>query len=336
MIGKRDFPVSRLGPDIIAAYDPPIKMIWVERGNPVTQNPETNTVLEAVRSLDFRVVVEQFLTDTAREADIILPSKTMFEQTDVINAYWHSYIQIKQKVIDPPGEVKPESEIYRMLAAKLGMTSGELPDMIPGPSDEEIEAFLALQLEGFPDITLQALKQGPVLAPGHREIAFSDHKYSTPSGKIELYSHEAKEKWGLEPLPVFTESEESARGKSPEAQKYTLYLMTPNTKNRIHSQFNNLAMIKQVSPKPYIYINPEDAQSRNIKNKDYVKVYNDRGFLKLEARIDFSMKTGCVSVTNGWWITEGGTVNFLSKARETDMGFGAAFHDNLVEIEKVR
>jgi anaerobic selenocysteine-containing dehydrogenase len=99
---------ARLGKDMLAADDPPLRMIWVERGNPVTQNPETHTVLKAFRSLDFRVVVDQFLTDTAREADIILPAKTLFEQTDVIGAYWHPYIQLRQKVIEPPSEVKHE------------------------------------------------------------------------------------------------------------------------------------------------------------------------------------------------------------------------------------
>ena len=111
--------------------------------------------------------------------------------------------------------------------------------------------------------------------------------------------------------------------------------MTPNTKNRTHSQFNNLKLIRQFSPKPFLEMNPEDADQREIKTKDLVRVFNDRGSLELEARIDFSMKKGCVSVTNGWWITEGGTVNFLSLGRETDMGFGAAYHDNLVEVKKI-
>ncbi len=110
---------ARLGKDIIDTKDPAIKMIWVERGNPVTQNPDTNQVLAAFRSAEFRVVVDQFMTDTAREADLILPAKTMFEQSDVIGAYWHPYIQLKQKVIDPPGQVKPESEIYYELANRL-------------------------------------------------------------------------------------------------------------------------------------------------------------------------------------------------------------------------
>ena len=94
-------------------------------------------------------------------------------------------------------------------------------------------------------------------------------------------------------------------------------------------------MIRRLSPKPLVTMNPEDARERGISDGGIVKIYNDRGTLQIEAKLDYSIKPGCVSVTNGWWITEGGTVNFLSAGRETDMGYGAAFHDNLVEIEKV-
>lgn len=327
--------VARLGQDMLNQKDPPLKMIWVERGNPVTQNPETHTVLKAFRSLDFRVVVEEFFTDTAREADIVLPAKTMFEQSDVIGAYWHSYIQLKQKVIEPPGEVKPESEIYRLLALRLGFSSEDIAGKIPGSSDREIEVFLEKKLEPFPGLSLQRLREGPVLAPGLQEVAFSDFVFRTPSGKIELYSEEVGKRWGLDPLPVYTEPVESARGVSPEAKKYPLYFMTPNTKNRTHSQFNNLKLIRQFSPRPFAAMNPEDAIQRGIMNNNMVRIFNDRGQLEVEVRIDFSMKRGCVCVTNGWWIPEGGTVNFLSLGRETDMGYGSAFHDTLVEVKRV-
>ena len=326
---------ARLGRDMLEQKDPPLKMIWVERGNPVTQNPETHTVLKAFRALDFRVVVEQFFTDTAREADIILPAKTMFEQSDVIGAYWHPYIQLKQKVIEPQGEVKPETEIYRLLAERLGISEEEMAGKIPGVSDEEVEAFLAKKLEPFPGLTLARLREGPILAPGMQEVAFADFKFPTPSGKIELYSEEAKERWGLDPLPVFTEPMESVRRRSRESEKYPLYFMTPNTKNRTHSQFNNLELIRRFSPKPFLVVNAEDAKSRGIKADDRVKVFNDRGELDVEVRIDFSMKKGCVCMTNGWWISDGGTVNFLSLGRETDMGYGSAFHDNLVDIKRL-
>ncbi len=333
-IARVSISTTRLGQDMLATQDPPLKMIWVERGNPVTQNPETHTVLQAIRSLDFRVVIDQFLTDTAREADIILPAKTMFEQSDVIGAYWHPYIQLKQKIIDPPGEVKPESEVYYLLANRSNFPEEEIRASLPGLFDEDIDAFLQRKLEPFPELTLERLREGPVLAPGCQEIAFSDFNFPTPSGKIELWSEEARQRWGVPHLPTYTEPVESVKWQENTNHKFPLYLMTPNTKNRIHSQFNNLRMIRQVSEKPVVYMNPADANRRGINAGDRVRIYNDRGELKMEAKLDYSLKDGCVVITNGWWISEGGTVNFLSYGRETDMGFGAAFHENLVEIKK--
>ncbi len=325
-----------LGPRMLELNDPPLKMAWVERGNPISQNPGTGKVLEAFRSLDFRVVIEQFLTDTAREADIILPAKSFFEQSDIIGAYWHPYIQLKQKIIEPPGQVKPESEVYWLLAKRLGLSVQQLSGKIPGPDDSAVEAFLESKLAPFPELTLERLQRGPVLAPGVEEVAFADFCFPTPSGKIELYSAEARDRWRLDPLPAFTEAEESLAGPSAAAQRYFLNLLTPNTKNHIHSQFNNLPSIRQFSPKPVLTIGTADAASRGIANGDPVRLFNDRGELFLEARIDFGLKKGCVCLANGWWISQGGGVNFLSMARETDMGYGAAFHDNLVEVEKVK
>jgi anaerobic selenocysteine-containing dehydrogenase len=325
---------ARLGPAMLETQDPPLRMAWVERGNPITQNPETNTVLEAFRALELRVVVEQFLTDTAREADIVLPAKTMFEQSDVIGAYWHSYLQLKQKVIEPPGEVKPESEIYRLLAERLGLSEAQNPEVFP-VTDAEVDAYLEKALEPFPELTLDRLREGPQPAPSQQEVAFSDFRFPTPSGKIELESREAAERWGVDPLPLYTEPVESARRGVPDPDVYPLYLLTPNTKNRIHSQFNNLKMIRQLSDEPLAYIHPDDAARRGIRDGQWVRVFNDRGELELEARLDNGLKAGCVCVTNGWWISEGGTVNLCSAARETDMGYGAAFHDVRVEVEAV-
>ena len=328
--------VAKLGQDILNQTNPPLKMIWVERGNPVTSNPDTNTVLRAFRSLEFRVVVDQFMTDTAREADIILPAKSMFEQSDVINAYWHPYIQIKQKIMEPPAQVKPETEIYYLLAKKLGIPQEKINKHLPGLTDADINGYLTKRLAPFPELTLESLSKSPIIAPGHQEIAFSDYIFPTPSGKVELYSEEAQKRWGVSPLPEYTESVESVKQKLEQAIRYPLHLLTPNTKNRIHSQFNNLSMIRAISPKPILSLNIEDAKKRGIKNGDIVQIYNDRGALTIEAQIDFSIKSGCVSVTNGWWICDGGTVNFLSAGRETDIGYGAAFHDNLVEVEKTQ
>jgi anaerobic selenocysteine-containing dehydrogenase len=317
---------SRLGQDILEASDPPIKMVWVERGNPVTQNPDTNTVLKAFRSLEFRVVVEQFMTDTAREADLVLPAKSMFEQSDVIGAYWHPYVQLKQKMLEPPGEVKPETEVYWHLAQQLELPEADIAATIPAPSDQSVEAYLCRKLEPFPEITLDKLAQAPIIAPGHQEIAFSDYRFATPSGKIELASAEASERWSVDPVPGFVELAESGR-------HYPLYFMTPNTKNRIHSQFNNLRTILALSPAPELLINPDDALARGIEDGARTRIFNDRGELTTRVKFDYGIRRGCVSMTNGWWISQGGTVNFLSLGRATDMGHGAAFHNNRVDVE---
>jgi len=334
-VARVSISTALLGPAMLATTDPPLRMAWVERGNPITQNPESHKVLEAFRSLDFRVVVDQFITDTAREADIVLPAKSMFEQSDVIGAYWHAYIQLKRKVIDPPGEVKPESEIYRLLAERLGIGEASDPSVFP-VSDEEVESYLERALDPFPSLSVARLGDGPVPAPGQQEVAFSDLVFPTPSGKIELLSDEAVQLWGVDRLPTFEESAESLRRSQPDADEFPLYLLTPNTKNRIHSQFNNLKMIRDLSPGPVVYIHPRDARSRRIADGDRVRIYNGRGELQFEARLDNGLKAGCVCVTNGWWISEGGTVNFCSAARETDMGHGAAFHDNRVQVEALR
>jgi anaerobic selenocysteine-containing dehydrogenase len=324
---------ARLGPAMVEQRDPPLRVAWVERGNPVTQNPQTGAVLEAFRALDFRVVVDQFLTDTAREADIVLPAKTMFEQTDVINAYWHPYIQIKDKVIDPPGEVRPESEIYRELAGRLGVPGSAIAEVFPAPSDEAVEAWLEAKLAPYPELSLERLREGPVAAPGTQEVAWSDLVFSTPSGRIELVCDEARERWGSDPLPVFFEREERpGRG---EAEDFPLQILTPNTKNRIHSQFGNLPSIRALDPKPLIQLSPPDADARRIADGDRVRVFNARGSVEIEAAIDHSLRPGCVVVHNGWWLSEGGGINLLSAARETDMGHGAAFHDNAVEVERL-
>ncbi len=161
--------------------------------------------------------------------------------------------------------------------------------------------------------------------------------FATPSGRIELRSEEAANRWSVDALPSFSESAESVRSTAAEdGASYPLYFLTPNTKNRIHSQFNNLESIRAFSPAPVLHMHPTDARPRGVGEGDSVRVFNDRGSLEVPVRLVHGIKPGCVAMTNGWWISEGGTVNVCSAGRETDMGHGAAFHDNLVQVEPVR
>lgn len=323
---------ARLGRDMLAQDGPPLRFAWVERGNPLSQNPETKAVRDAFRSLDFRVVVEQFLNDTAREADIVLPAKTMFEQTDVIGAYWHHYLQLRPQVLPPPGEVRPETEVFRALGRRLDMERSRLDELIPGPGEPEVRAWLARRLAPL-GVTLEDLALGPVPAPGSVEVAFADRVFPTPSGKVELLSVEGADRWGVNPLPRAELPLESAVRKEGDP-RFPLQLLTPNTKNRIHSQFGNLDLIRANDPAPELQIHPDDAESRRLTHGDRVRVFNARGEINLTARVDAGIRRGCVSVTNGWWGEQGAHVNLLSAGRETDIAHGAAFHDNLVEVER--
>jgi anaerobic selenocysteine-containing dehydrogenase len=155
-------------------------------------------------------------------------------------------------------------------------------------------------------------------------------KFETSSGKIEVYSSEAAVKWGISPLPEY-------KGiiHSHDEMKYPLELITPNTGSRIHSQFGNLKIIKETSPKPLARISPADAFKRNVLTGQKIRVFNQAGELIIEAEISNRVPKGLIILPNGIWLNEGGGVNKLVAGVETDIGFGAAFHDNRVDIEGV-
>jgi anaerobic selenocysteine-containing dehydrogenase len=321
---RRTISMARLGTSMLAIRNPEIKGIWVERGNPLLQSPDSVNVRKAFSNAGFIVVNDQFMTDTAEVADIILPAKNMFEQSDIVGSYWSPYIQFKPKILDPPGDVMPESEIYYHLAAKFGFNTGKV--RIPEPGNPNIEDWLSRRIAGFSSLTLDDLKKGPVIPPGTQEIAFSDYNFETQSGKIELLSDQATAKWGVPGLPGFTPVEKD--------KAYPLAFITPNAGNRIHSQFGNLNIIRETAGEPATLLSPADASARNIRSGDRIRIYNNSGNVISRARISARVPAGIVILPNGIWLDEGGGGNVLIEARETDMGYGAAFHDSSVEIER--
>ncbi|WP_461632102.1 molybdopterin-containing oxidoreductase family protein [Labilibaculum euxinus] len=325
---RRKISVAKLGENLLNIKDPEVKFIWVERGNPLSQNPDTNSIRKAFRKADFRVVVEQFMTDTAYEADLILPAKNMFEQSDIIGSYWNPYVQLKQKVLEPAGEVKPETEIYYLLAKRLGMDEAAISKNIPEPTDEAIEEYLNGFLKDFPELSLEALKKGPQLANSFEEIPFADHQFPTPSGKIELYSERAKELWGIDPLPEYVPL--------PVQKEFPLQLISPNSKNRIHSQFGNLEVIKQFEPEAYLYVHPLDAEAKGIANREKVEIYNHQGRSEVRVQFDLGLRQGNVVLTNGHWAINGAAPNLFTTGKETDIGHGTAFHNTWVDIKRIK
>ncbi len=143
---------------------------------------------------------------------------------------------------------------------------------MPEPGNENIEKWLEERIKGYSELTLSDLKNGPVLAPGLQQIAYSDMKFMTPSGKIELYSLEAQSKWGISPLPSFNKIEIDS-----DDSRYPLNFITPNAAGTIHSQFGNLKIIKANVPEPAAEISPADAKDRKIFNGDRIRIFNRHG-----------------------------------------------------------
>jgi anaerobic selenocysteine-containing dehydrogenase len=320
--------MAKLGIDMLNEKDPVLKAAWIERANPLLQSPDTNSVRKAFSKLDFIVVVDQFMTDTAELADIILPAKEMFEQSDIIGSYWSPYVQFKPKVIQPQDEILPESEIYYYLAKKLNLNID--CKLIPEPGNNNIEEWLDNRIKGYSSLCLDDLKKGPVLAPGLQQIAYEDHKFDTASGKIELWSDESASRWGISQLPeyfpIITAGDDS---------RFPLSFITPNAANRIHSQFGNLKIIKETTAEPAATISVSDAEIRSISTGNKIRIFNNTGEIVTRALISNRIPAGTIVLPNGIWLKDGGGGNYLIAGRETDMGYGAAFHGNRVEVERV-
>ncbi|MFC1824809.1 molybdopterin dinucleotide binding domain-containing protein, partial [Thermodesulfobacteriota bacterium] len=160
----------------------------------------------------------------------------------------------------------------------------------------------------------------------------------TSTGRVEFYVEKLKS-FGQE-LPVYIEPKESSR--SEKAKKYPLSLLSTHPENRIHSTLGIIPDLLKSDPEPTLAINPEDAEQRNIADGDVVRVFNDRGRMKVKAKLSKKIKAGIVNTTEGWWpeqFIEGHlnelTHDMINPAQEQLYQANAAFCDVLVEVEKV-
>jgi Anaerobic dehydrogenases, typically selenocysteine-containing len=315
---REDYPSSQLGRAIENHDNPPVKMLWVERANPLTMNPDTNGLKRAFDKLESIIVIDQFLTDTAAYADIVLPAQSFFEFTDIFESYWTPYISCFQKVIEPYYESKNEAQIYRMLGEHMGYRMEYLP-----PYNEDT-LNMVLKRSGI-GTTIEKLKISPYYEEID-EIAFKDRKFDTPSGKIELLSKRAEEKWKLNPLPEYKWVE----------GKYPLRFLSTHARERIHSQFGNIKRLTGGDDRVLIYMNSQDALSRRVGNEDRVDIFNDNGIIHAYVSITDNIKPGVVNIHEGLPERSGASVNILTSQDISDMGYGAVYYECFVEVRKCR
>jgi anaerobic selenocysteine-containing dehydrogenase len=332
----RTLNMSALGDALTSVGDPPVRALYVYNSNPAAVAPDQARVLEGLRREDlFTVVHEQFMTDTCDYADLVLPATTQLEHFDLHKAYGHFYLTINEPAVAPLHEAKPNTEVFRLLAARLGFDDECLKD-----SDEEI-ARQALDVDhpALRGITLELLRERGWVRMNLPEnfAPFADGGFRTPSGKCELYS-ETLASAGLPGVPEFIPPRESRRSAPALAQKFPLALLTPAAHAFLNSSFANLPKQLRQERAPFVEINPEDARRRGVADGDRVRAFNERGSCELVAVVTARAREGVVVSPSVWWnkLSPGGTgVNQLTSQALTDLGNGATFYDALVEIEKL-
>jgi len=330
----RTINMTRLGEALTEAR-PPIRGIYVYNSNPAAIAPDQSKVLAGFRREDlFTVVHEQFQTDTADYADILLPATTQLEQRDVVKPYGHYYLVYNEPAIEPLGEAKPNWEVFRLLAERMGFEDSCFED-----SDEDIiRQALATDHEPFKGITLEGLKRDGWARLNLAETfaPFADGGFLTPSGKCEFYS-DRLEGMGLDPLPSYIPPRESPASAPELAARYPLQLLSPPANSFLNTTFSHLASFLKSEREPFIQLHAEDAARRGVEDGEMVRVWNDRGECRLRARISDRVKPGVAVALSIWWnkLSPGRTnVNQTASQALTDIGAGATFYDNLVEVAK--
>jgi anaerobic selenocysteine-containing dehydrogenase len=319
---SRSIPVSQLARHLESLSDPPVRAAWIERGNPGAQNPAAHRVREALRRLDLLVVVDQFMTPTAEQAHFVLPAKTLFEEEDLVTAYWHPYLQWRANVLPAPGEVRPETDIWRAMCERFGYDTRYFP--------ADRESFLRSLLPDGCDATLDDLKQRPLDLSGNGDVAFADRRFETPSGKVEFASNEASRRWGVDRIPDYAPLAEGAGAAA--GGRFPLQLLSCKTRDRIHSQFGNLDWVRGVERPHVLDMHPDDARARGLADGSRAAVWNDRGRVELAVRVTPGIRPGVVHVLEGWCHEGDPDVNALTAEGITDMNHGATFYECLVEV----
>ena len=330
--------MSTIGDDLLkpssAEFGPAIDAVIVYNSNPVAVAPESAKVAEGFGREDlFTVVLEHFQTDTADYADILLPATTQLEHTDIHATYGHLYMMANNPAIAPLGESKPNTEIFRLLAARMGFD-----DPCFSESDDEIAA----QAFNSSDIRATHFDWTSLKKSGWQKLnmpaaPFADGGFATPSGKCEFYSARMKAD-GLDPLPAYIAPYESVQSAPELAKKYPLAMISPPARNFLNSSFVNVKSLRDVEGEPHLELHPQDAIQRGIVDGDMVRIFNGRGSLLAKARVTDNARMGLVVGLSIWWkkfSADRKNANELTSQRLTDMGNAATFYDVLVQVEKL-
>lgn len=306
--------VSKVTEQIVSEKPYPVKALIIQGSNPVVTWPNTNKVRKAFEKLELLVVVDPFMTDTAKMADVVLPCATFVEKEEIILIYMShkptSLVAKGRKVIEPIGNSWPDWKIWTELGKKMGYgkyfaweSERELIEDIFEPTN----------------ITYDQLDQNPG-GVYHVPQAFRKYQVSgfplTPSKKVEIYSQQMKD-LGYDPLPTYHEPVESPVSRPDLAEKYPLILNAgARTVAYVHSRFRNVPSLRKLVPEPLVSIHSETAGKLGISDGDLVKVESPRGAIEIKAEVTDKVHPGVVAIPQGW--SGEANINYLTDDEARD------------------
>jgi len=306
-------------------FGPAIEALIVYDSNPVAVAPESARVAQGFAREDlFTVVLEHFQTDTADYADYLLPATTQLEHWDVHLSYGHTDVLLNHPAIAPLGQAKPNTQIFRELAARLGFDEpcfGDTDETLCRLAYGDAVDFEALLAQGFATLPTP-------------EAPFAQGNFPTPSGKCEFFSQRLADR-GLDGLPDHIPNHEAAHSSAV----YPLVMISPPQRNFLNSTFVNVDSLRATAGEPLLEMHPADAAQRHISDGDIVRVFNARGDYLCRASLSTRARAGVVHGLGVWWRKYGlgGTnVNQLTSQALTDLGRGPTFYDCLVQVERVK
>ena len=333
----RTINMTTIGDDLLREaspeFGPKIEAVIVYNANPLAIAPDSRKVQQGFEREDlFTVVLEHFHTDSADYADILLPATTQLEHVDAHLAYGHLYMMANNAAIAPVGESKPNTEFFRLLAARMGYD-----DPCFQESDDEIaaQAFNKSDARAI-HFDWDSLKRSGWKKLNMPAAPFTEGGFTTPSGKCEFFS-ESMLADGLDPVPTYIPPYESVASNPDLAEKYPLAMISPPARNFLNSTFVNVKSLRATEGEPHLDIHPNDAAARGLAHGDMARIFNDRGSFIARARVTDKARAGLVVGLSVWWkklASDGKNANEVTSQRLTDMGRAPTFYDTLVQVER--
>ncbi|SFO72883.1 Anaerobic selenocysteine-containing dehydrogenase [Geodermatophilus dictyosporus] len=329
--------------------DPPITALVVYNSNPLVVCPEQEKVAAGLAREDlFTVVSDQFLTDTARHADVVLPATTQLEQLDVMFSWGHFYVSLNTPAVAPLGEAVSNTELFRRLAARMGFTE---PCFTRTDEEMVAEAFdwSAPQMQGITVESLRRTGWARLNLPSRDEYApHADGGFPTPSGRTEFRSSVA-EQAGNFVVPLFRQgSDEHQPGgtvdplphhvpsREPADPRHPLYLISPKSHAYLNSSAGDMPAQQRVQGEQTVLLHPQDAAERGIVDGQDVRVSNDRGSFVARVRVTDAVVSGVAVCPMGTWRRNSralATVNAVTPVAFADLGNAPTFSDTRVQVE---